>query len=229
MEFRILGPVEVRDGDRVVSIHRRKHRALLAILILRANRVVTTDMLLEELWGGDPPRTARQALHNYISMLRKELGADVLETHDQGYVLHARPEQIDARQFEALVAEGKLAEALALWRGPALADLAYEPFAELEARRLDELRLNAREDLIDAELERGRHEALIAELEALVSEHPYRERLRSQLMLALYRAGRQVDALEAYRAARRTLIELGLEPSEALRALEQAVLRQDAS
>ena len=229
MEFRILGPVEVRDGDRVVSIHRRKHRALLAILILRANTIVTTDVLLEELWGGDPPRTARQALHNYVSLLRKELGADVLETHDQGYVLHARPEQIDARRFEVLMAEGKFAEALSLWRGPALADLAYEPFAELEARRLDELRLNAREDLIDADLERGRHEALIAELETLVSEHPYRERLRSQLMLALYRSGRQVDALEAYRSARRTLIELGLEPSEALRALEQAVLRQDAS
>ena len=229
MEFRILGPVEVRDGTRTVSIHRRKHRALLAILILRANSIVPTDVLLEELWGGDPPRTARQALHNYVSLLRKELGADVLETHDQGYVLRVRPEEIDAKRFEALVGEAKLAEALALWRGPALADLAYEPFAELEARRLDELRLNAREDLIDAELERGRHESLVSDLEALIAENPYRERLRSQLMIALYRSGRQVDALEAYRSARRTLIELGLEPSEALRALEQAVLRQDPS
>jgi DNA-binding SARP family transcriptional activator len=238
MEFLILGPMEVRDGLRVVSLQRRKHRALLAILAVRANRVVATDVLLEELWGGDLPRTARQALHNYVSLLRKELGADVVETHDEGYVLRIPDDHLDARRFERLVASAGsapdaerrhaiLTEALALWRGPALADFAYEPFAEHEARRLDELRLNAREELIDAGLALGRHEALVTELEQLVRDHPYRERLSSQLMLALYRSGRQVDALDVYRAARHSLIELGLEPSEALRTLEQAILRQD--
>jgi DNA-binding SARP family transcriptional activator len=238
MDFLILGPVEVRDGVHVVSLQRRKHRALLAILAVRANSVVSTDVLLEELWGGNLPRTARQALHNYVSLLRKELGADVVETHDEGYVLRIPDDDLDARRFERLVASAGsapdaetrhaiLAEALALWRGPALADFAYEPFAEHEARRLDELRLNAREELIDAGLALGRHEALVPELEQLVRDHPYRERLSSQLMLALYRSGRQVDALDAYRAARQALIELGLEPSEALRTLEQAILRQD--
>jgi len=239
MDFRILGPLEVCDGERFVPLRRRKHRALLALLLLRAGEPISTEVLVEELWGSNPPRTAREALHNYVSQLRRELGAEVLQTRDQAYVLAVEPEQVDALRFQRLVAEARAAqsadervaalrEALVLWRGPPLDEFAYEPFAATEIGRLEELRLASREDLFDAELEIGGGAELVPELEALVSERPFRERLRGQLMLALYRAGRQADALRAYRDARGVLLdELGLEPSAALRELEQAILRQD--
>jgi DNA-binding SARP family transcriptional activator len=239
MDFRILGPLEVRDGERFVRLPRKKHRALLALLLLRAGEPISTDVLVEELWGSNPPRTAREALHNYVSQLRRELGAEVLQTRDQAYVLAVEPEQVDALRFQRLVAGARAAqsadervaalrEALGLWRGPSLEELAYEPFAAAEIGRLEELRLASREDLFDAELEVGGGAELVPELEARVAERPFRERLRGQLMLALYRAGRQADALQAYRDARGVLLdELGLEPSAALRELEQAILRQD--
>jgi DNA-binding SARP family transcriptional activator len=238
MEFGILGPLEIRDCARVFTLSRRKHRALLAILLLRANSVVPVDLLLEELWGGESPRTARHALQNYVSALRKALGNDLVRTIDYGYLLAAPADAVDALRFERLVVEAreavtndrrmaKLHEGLSLWRGRPLADLAYEPFAQSEIRRLEELQLTAREDLIEARLALGGHELLVAELESLVAAHPYRERLRSLLMLALYRSGRQVEALEAYRAARAALLEFGLEPCEPLRSLEQSILRHD--
>jgi DNA-binding SARP family transcriptional activator len=239
VDFLLLGPLEVRDGGRVVALSRKKHRGLLALLLLRAGELVSADALIEELWGARPPKTAREALHNYVSHLRKELGAELIETREPGYVLHVEPDQLDLLRFERLVAEArdadsaadraaKLRMAVGLWRGPALADLAYEPFAAAESQRLEELRLVAREDLVDAELELGRAGDLVLELEELVAEHPFRERLRSQLMLALYRAGRQADALQAYRDARDALVgELGLEPGSQLRELERAILGQD--
>ena len=235
-DFLLLGPFEVREGERLVELRRRKHRALLALLALRAGEPVSADVVIEELWGGNPPKTARDALHNYVSQLRKQLGEGTIETRGNGYLLDG---DLDLVRFERLVEEArgaatveeraaKLREALALWRGPPLADLAYEPFAGAEIERLEELHVVTRADLIDAELELGRHAELVPELETLVAEHPFRERLRGLLMLALYRSGRQADALAAYRDARATLLEeLGLEPSTALRELEQAILRQD--
>jgi DNA-binding SARP family transcriptional activator/tetratricopeptide (TPR) repeat protein len=234
-----LGPFEVRDGERLLELPRKKQRALLAILALRAGEIVHSDVLVEELWGGRPPKTARAALHNYVSQLREKVGAKTIVTQEDAYLLLLEPEQVDLLRFERLAEEGrsadspeerstKLTAALALWRGPAFADLAYEPFAATEAARLEEQRLAAREDLIDAELELGRHGDLVPQLEALVGEHPFHERLRGQLMLALYRSGRQADALEAYRVTRKVLREeLGLEPGVALRELEQKILRQD--
>ncbi|MBD0338642.1 MAG: AAA family ATPase [Thermoleophilia bacterium] len=238
MEFRILGPLEVSNGGRPLGVNRPKQRALLIALLLRAGHVVSIDRLLDDLWGERPPPSARASLQNAVSMLRKLLGTDVLLTRPPGYVLDVEPERIDAARFERLVEEarglepveraGRLREALALWRGPALADVAFEPFAEVEADRLEELRAAAREELAEAELALGRHEALVPELEAIVAEHPFRERPRAQLMLALYRSGRQADALQAYQAARRFLDEeLGLEPSPQLQELQHAILRQD--
>jgi DNA-binding SARP family transcriptional activator len=239
LEFRILGPIEaLRDGE-PVSLPRKKQRALLALLVLHAGEVVSTDQLIEELWAGKPPATAKDALQNYVSQLRKALGAEVIVTRDPGYVLEAAPEQVDIGRFERLVAEARetegagpradlLRQALSLWRGTPLADLAYEAFTGLEAARLEELRAAARDNLVDAELELGRGAELIAELEATVAERPFEERPRGQLMLALYRSGRQAEALDAYQQARQTLVEeLGLDPSPALRELEQAMLRQD--
>jgi len=238
VDVRLLGPFEVRAGGRAVPLRRQKHRALVAFLALRPREVVSSDTVVEELWAGDPPKTARQALQNYVSLLRKQLGADAIRTHSAGYALEIDPDQVDALRFERMVEEARdfaepeerarsLRAALALWRGPALADLLYEPFAADVARRLEELRLVAREELVDAELERGRHTELLPELETLIGENPFRERLRGQLMLALYRAGRQADALRAYREAREALAELGLDPGIQLRALEQAILNQD--
>src|SRR5262245_3892603 len=239
MEFLLLGPFEVRDGDAPVPLPRKKHRALLALLLLRAGEVVSADTLIEELWGEQAPKTALPALRNYVSQLRTALGAGLSETRASGYIAHVEPDQIDLVRFERLATQAReaataearakeLREALALWRGPALSDLAYEPFGAAESARLEELRLTAREDLLDAELELGRHGDLIPEIEALIAEHPFRERLRGQLMLALYRAGRQADALEVYRTSRTFLLdELGLEPGVRLRELEQAILRQD--
>jgi DNA-binding SARP family transcriptional activator len=237
VEFLLLGPLEVRDEGRTVTPPRAKQRALLAVLLLNANEVVSTDRLVDALWGESPPKTALESLHNLVSQLRRVVG-DALVTRPPGYVLRVEPWRIDLERFQALVAEAhgapasaraaKLREALALWRGPALADLAFEPFAELEVGRLEELRASAGEELAEAELSLGRHADVVPELEALVAAHPLRERLRAQLMLALYRSGRQAEALDAYRDARRALRDgLGLEPSPALRELERAILRQD--
>jgi DNA-binding SARP family transcriptional activator len=240
MDFRLLGPLEVLDSDRPVPLGRGRQRALFALLLIHANEVVSTDRLIDQLWGESPPRTALKSVQVYVSRLRKELGDGRVVTQPPGYVLRADPSEIDVGRFERLVVEAdgadrpgaadRLRSALELWRGPALADVAYEPFAQAEIARLEEMRAAATEKRIDADLACGRHAELIGELESLVAQHPLWERLRSQLMLALYRSGRQADALAAYRNARRELSEgLGLEPGEELRALEQAILRHDPS
>ena len=238
MELRVLGPLEVwRDGE-LVELRGTKRRALLALLILHANEVVRTDRLIDELWGEERPANASAALQNHVSRLRKDLGADVVVTKPWGYVLRADPDSVDLQRFERLVVEAKplaaaqrkekLTDALALWRGAPLADLSHEPAIAAEMRRLEELRLSALEQRIDADLELGGSLELVAELEALIAEHPLRERLRGQLILALYRGGRQAEALETYRETRRVLVEeLGIEPSPELRELERAILRQD--
>jgi WD40 repeat protein/DNA-binding SARP family transcriptional activator len=250
MDFRILGPLEVWSGERRASLGGSKQRMLLALLLLHRNEVVSVDLLVEELWAGRPPATAVKIVQVYVSQLRKALGGrrtsrdaeDVLVTRAPGYLLRVGRDELDADRFERLVEEGRrvlgagsprlaartLLEALALWRGPALADFAYESFAQLEIGRLEELHLSALAYRMDADLALGRHEELVGELEALVAENPLRERLRGQLMLALYRAGRQADALEVYRQTRGLLHgELGLDPSRALQSLERAILLQD--
>ncbi len=238
MEIRLLGPLEAREGDRAIALPRRQQRALLAALALRAGEVVSTDRLVADLWGEHAPASATGSLQNTVSALRKALGRDVLITQPPGYRLAIDPERVDANRFERLLDEARsrdparraalLTEALELWHGPALADLDEEQFARLEAARLDELRVVALEERIDAGLALGRHAGLVGELEALVAAHPLRERLRGQLMLALYRCGRQAEALEVYRATRLALAdELGLDPSPELQELERRVLRQD--
>jgi DNA-binding SARP family transcriptional activator len=239
VDFRILGPLVVRDRGRLIELHRRKPRALLAFLLLRPGETCSSDALIDALWGERPPRTARAALQNYVAQLRRALGPGVLVSQGGGYLLDVSSEQIDLGRFERLTGEGraaegedrvdKLQEALALWRGPPLADLAFEPFAALETPGLEELRTAALEDVIEARLLLGAGPELVPELEQLVADYPFRERLRGQLMLALYRAGRQADALDAYQETRHTLVdELGIEPSAPLRELEQAILRQEA-
>ena len=191
---------------------------------------MAADRLVEELWDGAGPETAPKIVQIYVSELRKALGRDAIATRGGGYALELDPERIDARRFEQLAAAGAHREALDLWRGPALADFRYERWAQAEVQRLEELRIAVLEERIEADLAAGRHAALAGELEALVAEHPLRERLRGQQILALYRSGRQADALAAYREARRVLVEeLGIEPSQQLRRLEQAILAQDAS
>jgi DNA-binding SARP family transcriptional activator len=240
MEFRILGPLEVVEDGRAVPLDRRRLRALLAFLLLHANELVSSDRLIDEVWGPEPPKTAGASLQNYVSRLRKAIGTEAIASQPPGYVLRIDPERFDLARFERLTAEARGAEpreraeklraALALWRGPALDDLAFEPFARDEVGRLEEARLAALEDCIDAELEIGRDGELVGGLEELVEQHPLRERFRAQLMRALYRTGRQADALAAFQAAREVLTEeLGLEPGEELRSLQQAILRQDAS
>jgi DNA-binding SARP family transcriptional activator len=244
MEFRILGPLAVWDKGGEVSLGGPKPRALLAVLLLHANEVVSADRLIEELWGEDSPEHAADALRVNVSRLRKALPPDVLTTRSPGYVVQVEPDALDLRRFERLVEEGRsllardmaadaserLREALSLWRGPALADFAYESFAQSAIARLEEIRVAAVELRIDADLALGRHDELVGELEALVAEHPLRERLRRYLMTALYRSGRQADALEAYQDARRALVDgLGIAPSTALQELERAILRQDPS
>jgi DNA-binding SARP family transcriptional activator len=246
LEFRLLGPLEVVDGDRSVVLGGAKQRALLAALLLRPNEVVSTDRLIDEVWGGDAPPTAAKVLHVYVSQLRKALdpegGRRVIVTRPPGYTIQLAAGELDVQRFERLHREGRaalengrpedaarlLGEALALWRGPALGDLVYEPFAQAAIARLEELRVVALEERIEADLARGRDAELVAELETLVGQHPLRERLRGQLMLALYRSGRQAEALEAYQRARAVLVdELGIEPGLPLRELEKAILRQD--
>jgi DNA-binding SARP family transcriptional activator len=237
MEFRVLGPLEVVEDGRALPLGGTKQRALLACLLLRANQLVSTDRLIEELWPDRAPRTAAKTVQVYVSKLRKELGEGRLVTHPPGYVLRVDSSELDLARFEELLEEAHrvdpngaaepLREALALWRGPPLADLAYEPFAQTDIARLEELRLTALEERIEADLATGRHPERVSELQALVAEHPLRERLLGQLMLALYRSGRQAEALEVYQDARRTLVEeLGLEPSAALQRLEKAILQQ---
>jgi DNA-binding SARP family transcriptional activator len=241
VEFRVLGPLEVVDGDRPLELGGRRQRALLACLLVHANEVIAAERLIEELWGGGS--TGANALQVSVSRLRRVLGPDdrVL-TQPPGYLLRVGPGELDRDEFECLFAQarraleqGRAAEAavtlrraLALWRGPPFADFVYEPFAQAEIARLDEARIACLEERIEAELAGGLHAELVGELEALTKEHPVRERLRTQLMLALYRCGRQADALTAYQAARQLLVaELGIEPSDELRELEQAILRQD--
>jgi DNA-binding SARP family transcriptional activator/pimeloyl-ACP methyl ester carboxylesterase len=239
VEFAILGPLKISDGGRELTPGRAKQRALVAMLLLRANEVVGTDQLVEGLWGESPPATAANALHGHVSSLRKRLGVERIETRPAGYRLRLDAGELDLARFEGLVAEARrrieperrarrLGEALELWRGEPLADLRYQAFAQPEIARLTELRVVALEDRIEADLAVGRHNDLVGELEWLVAHHPYRERLRGQLMLALYRCGRQADALRAYQQARRTLVEqLGIEPGPALRELERGILAQD--
>ena len=239
-EFRLLGPLEVATNGRTLQIGSQKQRALLALLLVHSGEVLSTDRLVDELWGERPPKTATASLQNLVVQLRKVLPPDVLLTKPPGYVLRVDPDQVDAERFERLVraARGQeaarraqiLGDALALWRGPPLADVAYEPFAEIEARRLEALRVDTLEERIDADLELGLGGELVVELQSLVAEHPLRERLRSQLMLALYRAGRQAEALEAYHDARRVLVdELGVEPQAALNQLYRSILRQEGA
>jgi len=228
MQFRILGPLDVLGEDGLpVPLGGPRPRALLALLLLQPNRIVSTDRLIDGIWGESPPASAQNALQVHVHALRNVLGADRLETRSPGYVVHVGEDELDVGRFERLVAAGAFADALALWRGPALADVAGQPFAQPEAARLDDARLAALEARIAADLDSGRHHALTAELEALVAAHPHRERLRAQQMLALYRSGRQADALAAYREARSALDDLGLEPSPDLRSLEQRILRHD--
>jgi DNA-binding SARP family transcriptional activator/streptogramin lyase len=240
MRYLILGPLEVRDGDTGVELRGGQQRKLLAILLLHSGEAVSSDLLVEELWDGKPPETAAKALQGYVSSLRKQLGQEAVETVGGGYRLTVAPEDLDSGRFEELLAEArplerapavaKLREALALWRGPALADYAYDDFARHEIDRLEELRLGGVERRIDLELALGHHDDLVPELEALVRAHPLRERLRGHLMVALYRCGRQAEALDAYQEARTALRdELGLEPSEELQALQRAILDHDAS
>ena len=244
MEFRILGPLEVWDAGREVSLGGPKPRALLAGLLLHPNEVVSADRLIDELWGEDFPEDAAAALRVNVSRLRKALAQDVLTTRSPGYVIRVEPDELDLHRFERLVDEGRdllarglaadasqrLRDALSLWRGQPLADFAYESFAQAAIARLEEIRLSAVELRIDADLVLGRHDELVGELEALIADHPLRERLRAYLMTALYRSGRQAEALGAYQNARRALVdELGIEPSPALQELERAILRQDRS
>ena len=239
MEFGLLGPLSVVEGRSDVTPARPKQRALLALLLLRRGEVVPGAQLIEALWGEEPPGTAQTALHGHISALRKLVGAERIRTRPPGYLLAVPAGEVDLDRFEALVTQARerddpaarsscLREALALWRGEPLSELQGEPFADREIARLNELRVTALEDRIDADLPLGRHHELVPELESLVAEHPFRERLRGQLMLALYRCERQADALGAYRSGRSALAdELGLEPGPALRDLEARVLRQD--
>lgn len=241
VRFLVLGPVEVSGGDGPLSLGGRKQRLVLAHLIVRANAVVPTDVLIDEVWGDEPPDSVRSTLQGYVSHLRRAVGAERLEGRGSGYVLHVDEGELDAASFEALVAEGRgildadaeeaaarLADALALWRGPAFADLADERSLQGEIARLSELRLLAIEGRFSAELALGRHAALVGELEALTVGNPLRERLWGLRMLALYRSGRQADALAAYRDARDILAEqLGIDPSRALQRLNERILAQD--
>jgi DNA-binding SARP family transcriptional activator len=247
VDFRLLGPLEVYDGARSVAIGGGKRRSLLALLLLHRNEVVSVDRLIDELWGERPPPTAAKGLQVYVSQLRKELqeggaaNGDMLVTRSNGYVLNVGADELDVSRFERALSAGeralaagepdraaqRLGQGLALWRGPPLADFTYEPFAQHEIARLEELRLVALEQRIDADLALGRHVQVIGELEALVREHPLRERIRCQLMLALYRCGRQAEALETYRSGHRAMSdELGLEPGPELRDLQAKILAQ---
>lgn len=243
MDFRLLGPLEVSDGETILPLAGGRQRALLAVLLLHANRTVSVQRLIDDLWGDAVPDTAVKAVQIYVSRLRKVLPAETLLTRPPGYVIEVGEGELDLERFEQLLAEARraqtegrpgdastlLGKALALWRGPALTEFS-EPFAPTEAARLEELRLSALEERIEADLAVGLHADLAGEVEALVARYPLRERLRGQLMVALYRSGRQADALATYHEGRRLLDEeLGIEPSRALRDLERRILQQDPS
>ena len=241
MDFRLLGPMEVLDGDTPVALGALKQRALLARLLVTPNRTVAVERLVDDLWGEAVPETAAKMVQIYVSQLRKVLPADTLVTRPPGYLVETEPEAIDIARFdrlrrtggaalvagEATTAALQLREALALWRGEALAEFA-EPFAQTERNHLDELRMGCLEDRIEADLLLGRHADLAGELAAEIARNPLRERLRGQAMLALYRSGRQAEALDVYQDFRRTLADdLGLEPGKALRELQARILNQD--
>jgi DNA-binding SARP family transcriptional activator len=244
VEFRVLGPLEVVAGGQPLDLGTPRQRALLGLLLVHAGEVVSYDRLLDDLWDGDPPATARHTLQGYVHRLRRTLGADAwrLITRPPGYQLKVSAGELDAQRFQDLATAGRralvrddpqaaadqLAAGLGLWRGPLLADLDEVAVLEPERARLEALRLTALEDRIEADLALGGHGGLVAELEALLADHPYRERLWGQLMLALYRSGRQADALEVYQATRAVLAEeLGIDPSPGLQRLQQAILVQD--
>ena len=250
VQFRLLGPLEARDGERRVELGRPKQRVLLAVLLVHANHVVSVDRLVEELWGAGPPPQAAASLQTYVSNLRRALEpgrqarapSRVLVSQPPGYRLVVGAGDLDAARFAALAGEGHrlleagrpaaaagvLREGLGLWRGPALAEVADEGFAQAERNRLEELRVAALEDRLAADLDLGGHAAAVAELEELAGRYPFRERLAGLLMLALYRSGRQAEALQAFQAARRALAdELGIDPGRWLRQLETGILRQD--
>ena len=242
MQVRILGPFQLEDGGRPITVGGARQRAVLADLVLHANEVVPSEQLLLDLWGEDSPPSAANALQAAISRLRRVLPPGRLITATPGYALRHLPGRAGrqavraadlrgprcSRRGRAAEATRILDQALSLWRGPPLADFRYEPFAQAEIARLEELQLTCLEERIEAHLALGSAGALTAELQRLVSEYPLRERLRGQLMLALYRSGRQAEALEVYREFRIALQEdLGLEPSPGLRELEAAILRHD--
>ena len=245
MEFRILGPLEVHGELGAIRVSGRKPRAVLAVLLLHANEPVSPERLALALWGEEAPGGAVSTVQVHVSRLRKALGdGEVVTTSPAGYRIRVQPGELDAERFERLVEDGRrllaagdadraatvLVEALALWRGPPLADLAFEPFAQAEIARLEEQRQAALEVRIEADLAAGRHAEVVGELRRLVADHPTSERLAGHLMIALYRCGRQAEALDAYRHARETLTaDLGIEPGPELRALQDAVLRHDSS
>ena len=238
MEFRLLGPLEVLSEGQTLPIGGAKQRGVLALLLLAPNEVVSTDRLIDEVWGHRPPKSVEASLQNCISNLRVALGRELIETRPPGYLLNVDPASVDALRFEHVLAASSdldppersaaLREALALWRGSPLADLELEGTARAAVARLDELRLTALEQRIDAELALGHHDAMLGEIEALAVRHPAQERLRYLQMLALYRAGRQRDALRVYQEVRLELVEeFGLEPSESLRTLERMIIAHD--
>src|SRR3954452_20349864 len=243
MQFGILGPLEVRADGRAVPLGGVKPRAVLAVLALHANRPVSAERLAIALWGEDAPPSAVKTVQVYVARLRKALDdPDRVVTTAGGYCLRVGPGELDAERFERRVADGRealaegrgdhaaaeLRDALELWRGPPLAELASTPFAPAEIARLEEQHLTAVELRVDADLAAGRHAELVGQLQQLTSAHPWRERLHAQLMLALYRSGRQADALEAYRHAREVLVErLGIEPGAELHDLHEAILAHE--
>jgi DNA-binding SARP family transcriptional activator len=242
LEFRLLGPLEVLVDGRAAGLGAPRHRGVLVLLLTQANAVVPAQRLIDELWGDDPPASAPNLIQGAVSHLRKALGKDAIATQGAGYALRVEPQTLDLHRFERLAEEGSLAledghfdqaaaalgDALALWRGPALADLVDEDFAQPVAARLEELRLLVVERRLEAELARGRHADVLGEIQRLAREHPLREQVHGLLMLALYRCGRQAEALEAYRSARAGLVEeLGISPGPALQELEGRILRQD--
>lgn len=238
LEFRILGPLEVLVDGRPVQLGAAKQRAVLALLLFEGGRVVSTDRLLDALWSGEPPATAQASLQNFVSQLRKQLGQESIETRPPGYRVPLEHAELDLARVRRLADEGRaadpprrarlLGEALAEWRGEPLPELAFEAFAREEIARLHELRLALVEEWAETELALGRHAAIVEELESALGAQPLRERLRGQLMVSLYRSGRQADALDVYRKGRELLVaELGIEPSPLLQRLHTSILRQE--
>jgi DNA-binding SARP family transcriptional activator len=245
MQFGLLGRLDVRDGDRVLPVPSGKQRAILAVLLLRNGQVVDIDEMIELIWAGDPPRSARVTLYNHVRRLRQVLagtGRPPLQTRGSGYLIETPPDTVDVMRFLALRAAGhaarserdwplassRLREALALWRGQPLMDIPCPPLADTEVPYLLALRIAALEDRIDADLQVGRHREVLPELQRLTAAEPLREQVQALFMLALYRSGRQADALEVYRKARAGLIdELGVEPGFELRRMHHRILNAD--